>query len=68
MRLMITSDFSDQRRYNVPFNLHISYLTMTPCIYSQIRTRRATKVILKFAVKICQAIKPFFKTELRSKN
>ena len=43
MRLMITSDFSDQRRYNVPFNLHISYLTMTPCIHFQIRTRRAAK-------------------------
>jgi len=28
---------------------------MTPCIYSQIRTRRAAKVILKFALKICQA-------------
>ena len=56
MRLMITSDFSDQRRYNVPFNLHTSYLTMTPCIYFQIRTRRgAAKVNLGFALKICQA-------------
>ena len=56
MRLMITSDFSDQRRYNVPFNLHTSYLTMTPCIYFQIRTRRgAAKVNLEFALKICQA-------------
>ena len=55
MRLMKSSDFSDQRRYNVPFNLHTSYLTMTPCIYFQIRTRRAAKVNLEFALKICQA-------------